>query len=85
MKIGEAMIDISELDSWQEAMGLDIRNIGEEIFAFGYQESELEIQDALDYSEEDWPSSDMSERQLDARRTAPGDSFYFQTKGEYYA
>lgn len=84
MEVGETLMSDSELDSWQVALGIDIQNTGENLFAFGYNESGLEVQDALDYSEDEWPSSAMSERQLNARRDAPEDSFYYQTNGGCY-
>lgn len=75
MWLGLVIVDIgcnlageSELDSWEEDLGLELQGVGHAVFNFGYAGSDAEIEDAITYSEDEWPDEHMSERQLEARR-----------------
>lgn len=77
---GEVIMQ-SEFDSWEESLGFKLQNLGWTIFGLGYSGSDHEIKDALIHSEEEWPSTEMTDRQRAARRNAPSGSNYFQTSG----
>lgn len=77
MDFGDDITAWSELDSAKESVGLELHEAGYRIFQFGYENSDQEIQDALDFSEEEWPTEKMNNRQVEARRNAPEDSIYF--------
>lgn len=71
----------SEFDTWEESFGVWLQAIALDLFRCFYCGSLQEANDALDYSEDEWPSSHMSDRQVMIRQSAPKDAYYYKVDG----